>query len=530
MNGVVHKRPAPGAAAGDVLPLFLLTLGALLIRLFRLDGQSLWIDECVTVSRAAWDLGKTFLFSSYTPPLHHAFLHYWLMLGHSDFWVRLPSAVAGALCVPLTFLAARSLLEEASPTTRHPGGSGCGGSEGRAASWYAAVITAVAPLHIYYSQEAKPYSLTMLLGLLSVYGFLEIMRGGGDGNRGARPWVLYLASTSLGIATHYSVVYVLVLENVWFFFGPGRRAVRTRNWLLAQAFLFAAVVLPLWVFHFLPTTRMVQGALPGVLRRPFQPLAIPYFFYAFSVGFSFGPSLADLHTVPAAVLIRSHLPALGLTAVAFSLAFLSGLVRMRPRRAALFLASWILLPLGLSLLASLKVGTIVHVRFAIVVLPAYVMILAAGVAALRAPWLRGALLAGLLALCLWSDRQYFFDPAYWREDARGAAAMIAKREQKNDVIAGVSSYFMRHAFSYYYRGGCRLVTFPFDTMADEENVRDLAARDIGDAPRVWYVQSRQWETDPTGLLKGYLDAHFRVEESAELPGVQVILYTRAGGG
>jgi hypothetical protein len=53
MNGVVHKRPAPGAAAGDVLPLFLLTLGALLIRLFRLDGQSLWIDECVTVSRGS---------------------------------------------------------------------------------------------------------------------------------------------------------------------------------------------------------------------------------------------------------------------------------------------------------------------------------------------------------------------------------------------------------------------------------------------------------------------------------------------
>lgn len=529
MNAVSHKRSVPGADAGYPFPLFLLTLAALLIRLFRLDGQSLWIDECVTVSRAAWDLGKTFLLSSYTPPFYQTFLHYWLMLGHSDFWVRLPSAVAGALCVPLTFLTARSLYVEASPGTGQPGDCGSGGAGGRAALWYAAVLTAVAPLNIYYSQEAKPYTLTMLLGLLSVYSFLELTRGGGGGHRGPKWWILYLGGTALGIATHYSVAYVVVVENAWFFFGPGRRPLRARTWLLAQAVLCAVVVLPLWVFHFLPTTRMVQEALPGVLRRPFQPLAVPYFFYAFSVGFSLGPSLADLHTHPAAVLIRNHLPALGLTAVVFSLAFFIGLAWMRPRRAALFLASWILLPLGLSLLASLKVGTIVHVRFAIVVLPAYVMIIGAGVAALRSPWLRGALLAGLLVLSLWSDRQYFFNPAYWREDARGAAAMIAQREQKDDVVAGVSSYFMHYAFSYYYRGGCRLVTFPFDTMAREQNVRDLVAQHVGDAPRIWYVQSRQWETDPAGLLKSYLEAHYRVEYSAELPGVEVILFAMAGG-
>ncbi len=519
MNASIKRR---GDAACAVA-LCVLTCSALGIRLFRLDAQSLWIDECVTVARAAWDLGKKFLLSSYTPPLHQTFLHYWMKLGQSDFWVRLPSALAGALSVPLTFLIAQRLF--GTMYTSQHAQSGPTDRRGLAVPWYAGLLMMISPLHMYYSQEAKSYSFAVLFGLLSLWSFLRLVQ---EHSERPQDWVLYFCATSLGIASHYSVAYVLILENVWVLLGPGRRMVSLRRWLLVQTVLGSVVVLPLLTIHFFPTTRMVREHLPDVLRRPFDPFSIPYFFYAFSVGFSLGPTLAELHTTPVSSLVATHGAVVGLVAVVFFVAFFIGVVSGRPRRSIIFVVLWLAVPLCLSIVASLKVGTIIHVRFATIALPAYVILVAAGLAFTRSRLLRVPLVTGIVGFSLVSDGNYFFVPAYFREDARSAAAEVMQRERKGDVIVGVSSYFMRHAFSYYYKGQCPVVTFPFDVMAHEHSIQERIMPGISEAHRVWYVESRRWETDPQGRLKQYLDRDLKVQEEHDLPGVRVLLYKDQG--
>jgi len=137
----------------------LITILALAIRLAWLGSKSLWVDEA-----------DSFYFASHTfpeifsrlcdphPPGYYTLLRVSLALGHSEFWVRLPSAIAGALAVPMLYALSREL------------GAAFGmlGLDRRTAV-LTSLLLAVAPLHVWYSQEARMYALVTTLGLCAVY-------------------------------------------------------------------------------------------------------------------------------------------------------------------------------------------------------------------------------------------------------------------------------------------------------------------------------------------------------------------------
>jgi uncharacterized membrane protein len=92
------------------------------------------------------------------PPLYYALLQIWVALvGKSDVAIRLLSALIGTATIPVLYALARRLFDE----TR--------------VAIFAAGVIALAPFHIYYSQEARMYGLVTLLGLASVYFFVELL-------------------------------------------------------------------------------------------------------------------------------------------------------------------------------------------------------------------------------------------------------------------------------------------------------------------------------------------------------------------
>ena len=97
-------------AARAPLVCLALFVTALLVRLYRLDAQSLWLDEGSSweLSRAGWaTLASELLNPSAAYPLYHLMLKGWMALfGDSEFALRLPSALAGAMAVPVVYLAA----------------------------------------------------------------------------------------------------------------------------------------------------------------------------------------------------------------------------------------------------------------------------------------------------------------------------------------------------------------------------------------------------------------------------------------
>jgi 4-amino-4-deoxy-L-arabinose transferase-like glycosyltransferase len=145
-------------SAGPWLPLSLITLLALAVRLIGLGSKSLWMDETHSFYFASQPLSS--LFSQLCdphPPGYYALLHLVLALGQNEYWLRLPSVIAATLTVPLIYTLSRDLgpALEIKGLDRHIG-------------LLSALLLAVAPLHVWYAQEARMYALVTLLGLCAV--------------------------------------------------------------------------------------------------------------------------------------------------------------------------------------------------------------------------------------------------------------------------------------------------------------------------------------------------------------------------
>jgi Dolichyl-phosphate-mannose-protein mannosyltransferase len=161
-------------------------LTAVAVGLRLLAGRGLWLDEATSVHQARLPF-MAMLQNIYTddnhPPLHHILL--WLdirLVGDSELALRLPSVVFGALLVPMLFITGRALF-------------------GRRVGAIAAAVGAVAPIAVWYGQEARMYSQFMLLSLVSVYALIRILRTGEK-----RFWTLFTLSSVALIYTQYFAV------------------------------------------------------------------------------------------------------------------------------------------------------------------------------------------------------------------------------------------------------------------------------------------------------------------------------------
>ena len=177
------SRPALGLVA-------LTALGAAL-RFATLDLQSFDFDEAITVGPV---LGGSFGHmldtipeTESTPPLYYVLAWLWTQpFGLGEVGVRSLSALFGTALVPVAYGTARELA-------------------GQRAGLIAAALVAVNPQLIFYSQEARAYSLLALLATLSFWAFLVARRD--TGNRGLVLWALASAAALL---THYFAAFVVI--------------------------------------------------------------------------------------------------------------------------------------------------------------------------------------------------------------------------------------------------------------------------------------------------------------------------------
>ncbi|MDA8017589.1 MAG: glycosyltransferase family 39 protein [Thermoanaerobaculia bacterium] len=135
-----------------------LTLAALALRLHDLDRFPLWVDEGATWWYARL-IAEGRLMEGIrlepTPPLYYLLVvGATTVLGTSDWAMRFPSAIFGALSIPVIYSLVRSI------------GRSLDLSVVRIASWTAALLLAIHPLHVFYCREARVYPLLLLLTMM----------------------------------------------------------------------------------------------------------------------------------------------------------------------------------------------------------------------------------------------------------------------------------------------------------------------------------------------------------------------------
>jgi uncharacterized membrane protein len=196
-----------------------LTALAAVLRFATLGVQSYHHDEVVTASRIlGGDFGRAMNgvgSSESTPPLYYALAWIWTQVtGTGAVGLRSLSALAGVATVPVVYLIGAEL-------------------RGRRAGLMAAALAAVNPMLLWYSQEARAYSL---LSLLCAVSLLYCVRATRYGRR--RDLTLWGVFSALALATHYFALFLVVAEVAILL--RRRREVLRGAWIVALACLLLA--------------------------------------------------------------------------------------------------------------------------------------------------------------------------------------------------------------------------------------------------------------------------------------------------
>lgn len=230
------RIPRPGRTVAAVAAIT--ALGAAL-RFATLAHQSLWLDELytrwlVTLPRE-WML-EEIPRTERTPYLYYLVQHEWVrVFGASEAGLRSLSALAGTATIPFAYLAGAALVT-------------------RRAGLIAALLVAVNPFLVWYSQEARAYALATLFVAAGLAFAAQAHRGSTLAVFG---WGI---ASALAIATHYFAVFVVAAEVVWLL-AAGRPARRLTA--LSCVLPFAVGLLHL---------RLVRGQSGGGVDLGTEPL------------------------------------------------------------------------------------------------------------------------------------------------------------------------------------------------------------------------------------------------------------------
>ncbi|HEY7033938.1 MAG TPA: glycosyltransferase family 39 protein [Thermomicrobiales bacterium] len=452
------------------------TILAALLRLPTLGAKSLWYDELISISiarhpvsailraRLRIDAGEDLIDQLFTnnPPLHLLIIHAVRKISTTDAAMRLPFALAGVAAIPVAYLVLRRLL-------------------GAHAAAIGALFFAVSPLHIAYSQEARPAAL---LVLFSLCGLLFLLRAFDDGSR--REWVW---------------VAVFGLLDVW------------------SSYFAAIVVLPtlavVALILVLSDRRRPTAAIGSTLRTPaiafatiligWLPLASDFFAVAHmnDATVSPTPSLGRvlINGWWMTVQLANPLPTWRLSDMLTTGLVVTGVlavVRARSREVAVALA-WILVPCAI--LLSIQTSHVMNTRYVLASLPMVLGLATFGANGLLPPPLRRARprlarIAGAAILAVffvfnavgiraYEARFIFTGPLKpnWR-DAALAYTQAARAESCFVVIDGLGNAFS--AVVPYYLEDAGAARCSID--ARDPRLAAVAERH----PDLWWGISTEW--------------------------------------
>jgi mannosyltransferase len=488
-----------------VFPLLALAFG---LRLWRLDAQSLWWDEIDTVFLAvsppslAWD---DILRVGNQVPLYYLLLRPWTALGHGEFWIRYPSVWWGVLTVALTFRLGHRLAN-------------------RRVGAIAAGLLSVLPFHIWYSQEARAYSMLAALVTVSYFLLSHLARRPCDSRR----WVIYGVTTLAILYTHYFGTLLLLAQAIPILAHWRRKRMLVWRWLKVAS--LAALALVLWM-------AASQVLLPGGFKRApidwideaswYEPLLT---FHTFGLGSTAYPA----HWWN------------WLTCAALLIAFIWGVRRqLDDTRSSLvsgMMVCWPLVPIVMMWLLSVRLPgltnrrSIYMDRYVTWLLPVFALLVARGWDRWRrrhwSAWGAAALYAVTLVISLGT---LYTDARYGREDWRSAVRRMNARTGNGAVL--ISRPVQRLPLWYYPPSDAITVIEAPDSLPQGELDRWLG---ISSAPeKLWLITAREntnphgfpqrrnrtlAEGAPSDMLKTYFDARYPIAHRLRFPGVLLTCY------
>jgi uncharacterized membrane protein len=490
----------------DTIKWLIVTFG-LIIRFWRLGRQSFWADEILTIDmyrspQSGVSYFRKFLWDVHGP-LYSMILHFWSMISSSEFWLRTPSVLAGGLSVWFLHKWLKKITDERTALT-------------------GALFLAISPFSLYYSQELRFYAMLNLFVIFSLIAFrkFEIKPDAKSG----MTLGLVLGLTCLA---HFSTAFLCMGFLVYMVAARRLKGDYLRYGLLA-AVIVIVIVSP-WIYRqitFLGNVEIknIANLSTGEKLRGGLTLNLwsyPYILYAFSTGYSLGPSLRELHLVRSGLnLIHDYGLELVVVYLLFGGMLTNAFVKLKRMKYSLF---FFIVPVVAILCLTATVTfnlKVFNVRYLIVIFPIFTALLAVGVP-------KKAVGAGIVIACaatvmFISDFNYFMDKKYARDNIRGSVEIISRNETPGDIIILMGVYA---TFDHYYKGDNRNEKI-FVTEANSAREIEKIEKIAGEAERVWLVKCRQWALDSDDPVSEVYSRKMREVKKWELSGIKLFLFEK----
>jgi mannosyltransferase len=481
-----------------------LVLFAFALRLYRLDAQSIWWDEAISVHLSTASIGEIIAnrAGNLHPPLYFLLLKGWVALaGISPFSVRFLSAWSNTLLIPGLYAFGRRWLD-------------------RRAGQIAAALAAIFPIYIVYAQEARVYAALPLIYVT----LLAIVRR--ISHPATRPrwvhWLLLAGVEALVLGLHYMSLLAIAYALITLVARLRRRRTDLIRLLLIQG-LVILCLLP-WLLTVLRHTDALTARLgmSNWRAEPVTPIHYLRLLWTFQL-----TGLTGLIADPLAIGLTSGVAILTMIALSRTLAR-----RTAHQAVAGLLLDW-LAPL-VAAFAVWHIRPLSHPRYVILFTPALLLTFAAVLDRLLNSSRLGQGLAALFATALVATAGlglfWYHTPRFAKDDARGTAAAIAARSTADDLILVPPEDW---SIPYYYPGPARVeMVWPGDGPMDWGR---LAALTQGACPElveglaegsmtVFLVDYHRATRDPRGLLPFALESAGSLGERLSFKGFRVRAY------
>ena len=531
-------------------------LVAAALRAYRIDGQSLWYDEGVSAAMSTRDLVDITVRAAgdIHPPLYYYLLHIWATLaGTSELALRWLSLAAGVLLVAVIYSLGKRLFNSQ-------------------VGVFAAVLAAVSPFLLYYSQEARMYSQVTFLAALSFYLFLRLISSRVDDIprsklRRALPITCYVLVTAAMLYSHYFSFTILVAQNVLALIAivasERRRGAIIRR--LVQWVIIQVIIVAIYSPWLILTFDQLQS-WPSIGNAFSLATLLQRVFLVFSFGLSsdaattpkreavFYVLLLALCLLPIARLRQKYLGALSVVLyLAVPVLIMYALSIQRPMYNPKFLliavpAYCLVLGLGLEVLrqagcrawkwfSKLVVSTL---RRASVVAPFAGHRVRSGPRSIplgEGPLLRNAaaiwslaIILAALALVAYSSshalRAYYFDARYARDDYRGLVGFVQSRIAAGDAII-LNAPGQEEIFRYYYNRDNQVYPLPQQRPLDENDTAGELESIVQKHTRVWLLLWATAESDPGGYIEHWLDRNSFKTDNRWFGNIRLSVYSTA---
>jgi mannosyltransferase len=173
--------------------IIIILLVALGLRLVNING-SFWLDESAQALESSRPFSQQLeIVGDFQPPFLHFITHFASYFSQSEWWLRLWGAlIPGIISIFFTYKVVRKWFHAKT-------------------ALFSTILLTTSSFHIFFSQELRPYSLSVMFGMVSIF-FLQKIIDESSTKLSKSNQIGFVFASILGIYTSYVYVFFLISQ------------------------------------------------------------------------------------------------------------------------------------------------------------------------------------------------------------------------------------------------------------------------------------------------------------------------------